>query len=141
MIEAMSSVLHIPDRRKSGASLSLPPSLSLSLSLSFSLPVNIMKGLIPVVECCVQLYGPTTCGRYLSQPVMYFQQYSLSIFTSVLFCLYTSPLVCRWCVVESACAMWDLFVSSFFRSATKAFPLSNWKVIGQPYRDIQYVIK
>ena len=37
---------------------------------ALSLPVNIMEGMIPVVECCVLLYAPTTFDRYLSQSVM-----------------------------------------------------------------------
>ena len=125
MPEAMSSVLLLPNKKLF---------CSLSLSLSLSLPVIIMKGLIPVVECCVLLYAATTCGRYLSQSVMVLEQYTLSIVTNVLFCLSTSPFVFGWFVVEFACAMWDLFMSSFVRSPTKALPLSDWKVIGQPYR-------
>ena len=40
-------------------------------------------------------------------------------------------------MVERAWAMCDLFINSFVKSPTKALPLSDWKVIGDPYLEIQ----
>ena len=44
-------------------------------------------------------------------------------------------------VVKCACATWDLFKVPFVRSPSKAFQLSDWKVIWPPCRNIQCVIK